>query len=41
MESYQKAIISKHVLPPDDLGNTKKRHKVNHGTESIISQNSP
>ena len=34
MESYQKAICGKHVLPPDDNGNAKKRHKA---TESIAS----
>jgi len=34
MESYQKAICRKHVLPPNDNGNAKRRHKA---TESIAS----
>jgi hypothetical protein len=34
MESYQKKICGKHVLPPNDNDNAKKRHKA---TESIAS----
>ena len=39
MESYQKAIIGKHVVPPDDLGMQRKRVKDANNAEPLPCNN--